>query len=246
MRKVVRLRPGVSVPDWSRARSAEARRALEAAFEAFGMARKWTGMTPTEDRVWRALLATWARTGAAPAVDELATATRTPPESLRETVLRLRRRDLVVLAADGAIVGAYPFTDGDTEHLVSDGRRPVRAMCAIDALGMGAMLAADTLIRSRCRHCGAAVEASTREAGRSLGEVAPPTAVVWSGVEEAHACAATSLCTLQAFFCSDEHLAGWRRDGATGFRLSVEEAFQVGVAIFEPMLRPAASERDAA
>lgn len=44
---------------------------------------------------------------------------------------------------------------------------------------------------------------------------------------------------MKAFFCSDQHLADWRvrtdPDGV-GFRLSVEEAIQVGKAIFVPML----------
>jgi hypothetical protein len=34
------------------------------------------------------------------------------------------------------------------------------------------------------------------------------------------------------FLCNDEHLAQWRRDRSDGYRLSPEEAFQVGKALF--------------
>ena len=65
------------------------------------------------------------------------------------------------------------------------------------------------------------------------------------GVAYADGCAATSLCTVRAFFCSDEHLASWREtehpDGK-GFRLSMDEGLQTGVAIFAPLLAPASSE----
>ena len=52
-------------------------------------------------------------------------------------------------------------------------------------------------------------------------------------------CAARSLCTVMTFFCSDAHLDRWR--GANypdldGIRLSIDEAFQAGKAIFTPML----------
>src|SRR5258706_95503 len=78
--------------------------------------------------------------------------------------------------------------------------------------------------------------------GRTLAAASAEEAVVWSGMLYGGACAATSLCTVQAFFCSDEHLERWRArgpaGGASGFRLSLEEAFQFGRAIFAPMLSP--------
>ena len=240
MNDQVSARSHISVPDWSVVRSDIAWQALQAAADTLDMARKWAELDPAEDRVRRAILAAYARTGAAPNTGELSRQTRLAIPAVQDTLDRLRARDLVVLGPEGRIVGAYPFTDCATEHHVVVRGKTVSAMCAIDALGMGAMLGTDTRIRSACRHCKAPIEAATRESGQSLGAITPATAVVWSGVQYDTACAATSLCTVQAFFCSEEHLAAWREDGADGFRLSIDEAFQVGKAIFGPMLQSAA------
>jgi DNA-binding transcriptional ArsR family regulator len=67
----------------------------------------------------------------------------------------------------------------------------------------------------------------------------PAEAVVWFGLQYAGGCPATSGCKAKTFFCSDQHLRAWRdrsdRDGG-GFRLTVAEAAQVGMAMFVPML----------
>jgi hypothetical protein len=52
-------------------------------------------------------------------------------------------------------------------------------------------------------------------------------------------CAADTLCTVITFFCSAAHLEAWRsanHPDAAGFRLSLDEAVQVGRAIFGPTL----------
>jgi mercury(II) reductase len=162
---------------------------------------------------------------------------------LSETAVRplleeLRRRDLVVLDGD-RIVGAYPFSDRDTGHRVTLDGRTLNAMCAVDALGIGAMTDRDLAIAPRCRYCGAPVRITTRDRGRALADVAPTTAVVWLSVHYEGGCAANSLCSATSFFCSDDHLAAWhleRRSDEPGFRLSIEEALEAGRAIFRPSL----------
>ena len=113
------------------------------------------------------------------------------------------------------------------------------AMCAIDALGIGAMLERDCMIRSACRQCRRTLAIHTPSRGRELEEVEPGAIVVWSGRRYASGCAASSLCTLQAFFCEDVHLETWRANspaaGQEGVRLSLAEALEIGVAIFAPM-----------
>lgn len=227
----------VQLPDWSAVQTDTARQALRAAFDAFDMGRKWAHMDAAEDRIRRAILSAYATKGTSASASELSELTGFSRPEVIDILHRLCRRDLVVLAPDDRIVGAYPFTDRATGHRVRFGDRTVTAMCAIDALGIGAMLGVDTAIHSSCRLCGAAIRIETRENGQSLGAVAPASAVVWSGVQYADACAATSLCTVQAFFCTEEHLSLWREPRATGFRLSIEEALQVGKAIFGPMLQ---------
>src|SRR3546814_7694576 len=79
-------------------------------------------------------------------------------------------------------------------------------MCAIDALGTGAMFGTDVVIESRCRACGGPIQIATRDRGIALDHVEPRSTLVWSGNRYEGACAATSLCTVIAFFCrSEEH-----------------------------------------
>jgi mercury(II) reductase len=112
-------------------------------------------------------------------------------------------------------------------------------MCAVDALGIGAMTDRDIAIASSCRHCGAPIRITTRERGRAVAAVAPSTAVMWQSVRYEDGCAASSLCATTAFFCSDEHLSAWRDERSAdepGFRLSIEEGLQAGRALFGPSL----------
>lgn len=234
------VRHGVTFPDWAAVTSSTTNEALLAIFEAFGMERVWRNYTPVEDRVRSTLLRLYGETGRAPRVGDLAACAGVSEAVITPTLASLKTRDLVVLDADGgSIVGAYPFTDRDTEHRVRLGDRTLNAMCAIDALGVGAMYERDVDINSRCRNCGVPIAITTRGNGRAIGDVQPATAVVWSGIRYEDGCAASSLCTVIAFFCSDAHLEGWRtarHPETRGFRLSIDEALQAGRAIFSPSL----------
>jgi len=79
----------------------------------------------------------------------------------------------------------------------------------------------------------------TRAPGTVLGSYTPGCAIVWSGLRHIDNCAATSRCTVVACFCSDAHLAEWRsanHRAIRGRRLSIEEADEIGAAVFGPML----------
>ncbi len=242
----VTIRPGVVFPNWSAVRSERAEAAAFAIFEVFGIEKCWIDYRESEDRVRRAVLDHYASDGHAPSISQLSMVTDIAAGELRDLLTRLRKRDLLVLDESGErITGAYPFAEWDTGHRVHLKGRALHAMCAIDALGAGAMYGADVTIESACRACGEPIQVETADGGSALKAVTPATAVVWSGVEYAEGCAATSLCTVIAFFCSDEHLTQWREDehpGVDGFRLSIDEAQQVGMAIFTPMLAPATSD----
>lgn len=231
-------RRAVAVPDWSIVTTEAARTALKAAFDALDMGHQWIALEEAEDRVRQAILRLYGRSGRAPIFKAVADEAGVPRGDISDLLHRLAVRDLIVLDDGGHIIGAYPFSERATEHCVRVGTVVVAAMCAIDALGIGAMLGIDTNIRSACRHCGRIIEVATCGGGRALGTVAPANALVWSGIHY-DGCAAASLCTVQAFFCSEGHLDVWRDadwPSANGVRLSMEEAFQVARAIFEPML----------
>jgi hypothetical protein len=100
------------------------------------------------------------------------------------------------------------------------------------------MYGADTAIRSQCRHCGRAIRISITEAGRALASVDPSGSVVWYDFAY-DGRAVTSCCPLIVFFCSDKHLEQWQLTQAgrrTGVRLAMDEALEVGRAIFGSVL----------
>ncbi len=232
----------LDLPDWSAVTSTPARRALEAIAGLMSRCPD-AGFDESEDRVRRAVLELYARLGRAPAREEIAGATGLDPDTVRARLAGLAGRDLLVLdEASGAVVGAYPFSERDTGHRVHLEGRSLNAMCAIDALGAGAMYGRDVSIESACRACGKDIRVATRGLGTALEAVTPAETVVWSGIQYADGCAADSLCTVLAFFCCDDHLEAWRtanHPDIEGYRLTPEEAMQVGRGIFTNMLKPA-------
>lgn len=232
------VRPGVTFPDWSVVKSPAVKDALQAMVGSDHVFDRWSGYDPATDRVRVALLELYSEDGRAPTTGALAERAGLNETSVRTLLEELRRRDLVVLDGE-RIVGAYPFTDRDAGHRVTLDGRVLNAMCAVDALGIGAMTNRDITIAARCRHCGAPIRVTTRDQGRMLARVEPKTSVMWQSVRYEGACAADSLCAATAFFCSDEHLSAWRREQAAdeaGFRLSVEEGLEAGRALFGPSL----------
>ena len=76
-----------------------------------------------------------------------------------------------------------------------------------------------------------------------LEAVEPASTVVWYSLAF-DGCVAQSCCPSTQFFCSDDHLTAWRAgNGArtTGDRLNMREALEIGIALFEPLLRPGAA-----
>lgn len=240
------LRPGVTFPDWPVVTSPVARYALTAILSAFDLARRCGGYGEAEDRVRRAVIEGLAELNHGPDAVWIAARTGLGQGGVAALLERLVSRDLVVRDSDSnAVVGAYPLTTRSKEYRVRVGSRVVWAMCAIDALGTASMFRADVAIESRCRACGAPIRVATRELGTALDDVDPAATVVWSGIRYEGACAATSLCTVIAFFCSEDHLEAWRHTndpGAKGCRLALDEALQVGRALFAPVLRPATAD----
>jgi hypothetical protein len=237
----------VALPDWSQASAAAARTALAAIADAEWLTAKFAGLDSREDSIWQAVLGLYAALGRAPRNPEIAAVAGISPEATVKVLRRLRGRDQVVLDEAGdAVIGAYPFTERKTGHRVRIGERDLNAMCAIDALGAGAMYGRDTAIESSCHECAQRIHIETKDDGTALKAWSPASAVVWAGLASRGGCAATSLCTVIIFFCSDVHLESWRTAnpaGPPGYRLSLEEAMQVGKAVFVPMLARA-SESD--
>jgi mercuric reductase len=231
------VRQGVAIPDWSVVTSPSVQNALQAMVGSDHVLNRWSGYDPASDRV-RVALELYVERGRAPTIPALAERTGLNESAIRTLLEGLRRRDLLVLDGE-RITGAYPFTDKDTGHGVTLDGRALYAMCAVDALGIGAMTERDIAVASRCRHCGIPIRIATRDQGRALADTEPKTAVMWQSVRYEGACAANSLCAMTAFFCSDDHLSAWRGERSAdepGFRLSIEEGLEAGRALFGPSL----------
>jgi hypothetical protein len=92
-------------------------------------------------------------------------------------VARLDDKDLV-LVRDGQILVAYPFAGSPTPfRVLMPGGGERYAVCAIDALGVPALLGEAVTIRSRCHHCGEALEIHARPDG----PVGNSGVMVWVG-----------------------------------------------------------------
>lgn len=242
------IRPGVFRPDWSAVTTSAAREALGGCGSVLaGLLDRWSrGSDADEDRVWQALLRLYADGGRAPRLDEIAAATALSDEQARNLLRALARRDLLGLeAGTDAIRYAYPFTETATGHRVSLNGRSLHALCAVDALGIGAMYRTDATVTSCCSFCGAPIAVATTAQGQTLQAAAPAGAVVWLDFAY-QGSAAASCCAMIGFFCSDEHLRQWldaQAERRAGMRLAMDEALEVGRALFQPIL--AASPADA-
>lgn len=236
----VEIRPGVRRPDWSALTSPQARQALAGRLAArSGLLDRWAiKLEPDADRVWRMILRLYAELGHAPTQADIVAASRIAVGDIGNLLDRLRSHDLIDLDAAGGITLAYPFTQACTGHRIHIGDNTLNALCAIDALGVAAMLQTDIVISSTCHRCGEAVQVVTTGKGRALRKVAPVDAVVWYDFAY-DGSAATSCCPAIAFFCSDEHRRLWvesQMPKRSGIGLAMDEALQVGQAIFGPVL----------
>lgn len=234
----VELRPGVFRPDWSVVTSPAAGKLLRSRTASRpSLVEKWTrSLRPVEDAIWRRLLKLFVRLGRPPSVRELAAQAGIPLPGVRPLLRELQDRDLVEFDETGeTIIHAYPLTGRQTGHTVQMGERVLNALCAIDALGTGAMFDRDLTVRSECRLCGTPIKITTGERGRKLRNVSPAGVVVWYDLSYVGS-AATSCCPKTVFFCSDEHLDRWREPEGPGMRLSADEALEIGRAIFGPIL----------
>jgi len=192
------------------------------------MRKRWYDLLPAHRDLHRVILHAYLETGKPPPQADM------PAPALDD----LSTRDLIVLE-QGHIVGAYPFTSRATRHWVEIAGRDIPAMCAIDALGAGAMARRDARVRSRCACCDAGIEIDICGAGLAIDRVYPQEARAWAGITPVAGCAATSQCQSMLLFCDPGHLEDWRKVNAPdgrGYSLSPAQALQLGAAIFRPFL----------
>jgi hypothetical protein len=153
--------------------------------------------------------------------------------------------DLLAFTVHGEIRAAYPFSPVPTAIRVSwDGGPEVYAMCAIDALGMSAMLARPVTITAAEPGTGRAITVTV-----NVGQArwAPQTAVVFAGAAGDPGCPSVDRCCgYISFFATGRAARAWARchPGITGTVLRREEALRLGIGAFSALLQPAGSAAD--
>lgn len=148
-------------------------------------------------------------------------------------------RDIVVLDEQGEIRAAYPFSPVPTRHRVTwKGGSGAYAMCAIDALGMSAMLGVPVTISSSEP---GAERAVTVEVDHDTARWQPNSAVVFAGDAGDACCPSVDrTCDHINFFTTSDAAREWAANnpGVTGVVLDQEQALACGVAEFGSLLRP--------
>lgn len=237
----VEIRPGVFRPDWSVVTTPDARGALGGRMAArANLLEKWShALDESEDLIWRTVLRLYADRGRPPLLSELVAETGMQPDRIADLLRDLEFRDLISMEGNTRrIQRAYPFTETTTRHRVALKGHSLNALCAIDALGVASMYRCDVSIESSCGFCSGAIRIATLAEGQRLRSVSPTDAVVWYDFAF-EGSAATSCCPVIAFFCSEGHLRRWldgQKPQREGVCLTMDEALQVGRAIFGPVL----------
>lgn len=199
------------------------------------------------------VLRSFASAGRAPSAADLTETAARYGTTAAAILAALHAGDYLRLGPDGQIRAAYPFSGVPTPHLVDiDGGPRVHAMCAIDALGMAAMLRTGVTITSADPGTGEAVTVTVRADGKTAAWQ-PPTAVVFNGrLISEQVCdpvpgalevpaSADSCCGYMNFFGTRAGAAAWdaAHPGITGEILGQAAALRLGVDIFSGLLREA-------
>lgn len=194
------------------------------------------GLSAPARQVHLAVLTAFARTGQPPAraeLEQLAASHGADPDAV---LAELARSDALAFAANGEIRAAYPFSPAATAIRVTWPEGP--AACAIDALGMSAMLGRPVTITATEPDTSRVI---TVQADGDQARWDPPTAVVFAGsAGDAHRPPADCACTHVNFFATTRNARAWaRHPGVTGMLLTREAAPRSGVAQFGTLLHAA-------
>ena len=186
---------------------------------------------PDARALYRALLPSFAATGTPPAAADAADRAGLAPDRARAALAELVAADLVALGPDGEMVGAFPLSALPTRHRVQvDGRPVLHAMCAVDALGVPAMLGRAALVTSADPATGRQIEVRVAADG---GVVADPFGAVVLLARVGDGPLAPACCSVINFHADR---AGAERvlgtDGARGAVLTVLEARAFGALLF--------------
>ena len=195
-------------------------------------------LTGPARQVHQAALAEFARTGQPPVRSKLERLARSLGASPDAVLAELAEADAIAFNDHGEIRAAYPFSPMRTPIRVSwPGRPAAYAMCAIDALGMSAMLGHPVTITAAEPDTGHVI---TVNVDGNRARWRPRSTVVFAG-SAGDTCrpSVDRSCGYINFFASRRSARAWasRHPEVTGRLLTREGALGIGIAEFGNLLR---------
>ena len=199
-------------------------------------------LTPPARHLHLTVLEAFADTGRAPHRAELERIVRSKGAEPGPVLAELAGQDLLAFDGSGEVRAAYPFSPSPTPIQVNwDGGPRVYAMCAIDALGISAMLNRKVTITAREPGTGRPV---TVEVDQNQARWRPRRAVVFSGTADSDgvcSAAADRSCGYINFFTSARAARQWasRHREVTGTTLGRAQALEHGISEFGTLMHAA-------
>lgn len=157
------------------------------------------------------------------------------------TIATLAQNDLIHLDDNGDVLVAYPFSGRTTVHRVhiAGNATAVYAMCAIDALGIAAMLDEPIEIHSVDPHSNEPV--TIHFAPDQTMSYTPDTSVVITGSESCtDGPSYCNCCGVLNFFATPHNADRYLRDhpNISGHTISLEMAGEIGRIVFAHAMQP--------
>ncbi len=191
-------------------------------------------------RLHRALIDAVLTTGNVPSVSALADQLGSSPEAIQEAFQVLAAADYLALDADGHVTCLYPLSVTPTAHTVIVNGVRRFAMCAIDVLGMPAMLNQELDVEGTCAVCETPI--ALRVTPGTVLATSPSTAMVVARRDEAKP-AFAACCPFTVFVCGQDHADQFTRRIAGTTVLTLPEALRQSEEIFGRLLGEALPAR---
>ncbi|MFI7676388.1 alkylmercury lyase family protein [Actinophytocola sp. NPDC049390] len=206
---------------------------------ALDKARATAALTPPARQLHRWVLTVFIDTGHAPPRADLERMARDHGVDPAAALSELTTRDVLAVDEQGEIRAAYPFSPTPTRHRVTwDGGTGVHAMCAIDALGISAMLSVPVTVTSTEPDTNHEV---TVQVDHNTARWHPTTAVVFAGTTAGACCPSVDrTCGHINFYTTADAAHDWatRHPEVTGVVLDQAQALTCGIAEFGALIRP--------
>ncbi len=158
------------------------------------------------------------------------------PDNIEQSDLNiLSENDLIVLGDNSEVVGAYPFSLGETAHHIFNDNINLHAMCAFDAIAIAPVFNVKINIISCC-HLSKEMIKVTQD-GRQVINVRP-SKNIYVGIrwQSAGSCAADNLCMEMVFLKDEATALQWQNNDENFSIFELNNAIEFAVKYFKPLL----------